>query len=135
MTPQREFRRTLQKGFRRTGNPDLVNDLFRYTPNYIYCYTLGIVQDTALTKWNHISMGIYLTHYHNGNCRLTDRRAAEHYLSEPFIRKFQDKVNWSEISALQKLRESFVREFQDKVIWKYIVRYQNLSISFINERM
>lgn len=38
-------------------------------------------------------------------------------LSAPFIRKFQDKLNWWYISCYQTLSESFIREFQDKFEW------------------
>ena len=128
MTPQREFRRTLQKGFRKTGNPDLVNDLFRYTPNYINCYTLGIVQDTALTRWDDISFGIYWE-------RINPTNYIGHkiYVSESFILKFQDKIEWNTISRRQVLSEAFIREFQDKLHWAYISEYQILSDSFVQE--
>jgi len=49
------------------------------------------------------------------------------------IKEFQDKVNWENISACQKLSESFIREFKDKVEWKCISVYQKLSESFIRE--
>ena len=54
-------------------------------------------------------------------------------LSESFIRKFQDKLDWSELSQNQILSEPFIREFQDKVDWYYISRYQELSEPFIRE--
>ncbi len=54
-------------------------------------------------------------------------------LSESFIRKFKDKVNWWYVSMNQKLSESFIKEFKDKVNWYHISRYQNLSESFIRE--
>ena len=54
-------------------------------------------------------------------------------LSEDFIRKFQDKVDWSLISACQTLSESFIREFQDKVDWNCISSCQVLSENFIRE--
>jgi len=54
-------------------------------------------------------------------------------LSEDFIIKFQDKVNWHWISYQQKLSEDFVREFQDKVNWKYISIKRKSSSEFILE--
>ena len=54
-------------------------------------------------------------------------------LSEEFIRKFKNKVDWGCISAYQKLSEDFIRKFQDKVYWDYISKFQNLSEDFIRE--
>ena len=55
------------------------------------------------------------------------------YLSEKFIREFQNKVNWNYISCIQKLSEYFIREFKDRVNWEYISQYQKLSENFIRE--
>ena len=55
------------------------------------------------------------------------------YLSEDFIREFQDKVSWRQISRYQKLSEEFIREFQDKVNWPKVSCYQKLSEDFIRE--
>ena len=52
---------------------------------------------------------------------------------ENFIREFQDKVDWIEISYNQKLSENFIREFQDKVDWYIIYQCQKLSNNFIKE--
>ena len=52
-------------------------------------------------------------------------------LSENFIRKFQDKVDWANIFVYQKLSENFICDFQDKVDWECISKYQKLSKSFI----
>ena len=54
-------------------------------------------------------------------------------LSEDFIREFQDKVYWYNISTYQKLSESFIRDFQDKVNWYFISKHQKLSNEFIDE--
>ncbi len=54
-------------------------------------------------------------------------------LSESFIRKFQDKLDWCYISADQELSEDFIREFQNKVIWGNISIRQKLSEKFIEE--
>ena len=54
-------------------------------------------------------------------------------LSEDFIIKFQDKIDWITVSRYQKLSEDFIRKFQDKVNWDYISTYQKLSEDFIRE--
>ena len=51
-------------------------------------------------------------------------------LSEEFIEKHKDKVNWSYISIHQKLSESFIEKYIDKVDWWYILKYQTLSEEF-----
>ena len=121
MTPQRGFRRTLQKGFRRTGNPDLVNDIYEYTHIFtLGYYTLGIVQDIYLKSchWHVLSYGDYIYAGY--------RKLKVGFVSEAFIRKFQDKLDWSEVSRYQKLSEPFIIEFQDKVDWDRISQYQKL---------
>ena len=58
--------RTLQKGFRRTGNPDLVNDIvlsFGYTERtkfsnlnrVIIIYSMGIIQDSNLKDMDNMT--------------------------------------------------------------------------------
>lgn len=54
-------------------------------------------------------------------------------LSMNFIREMQDYVNWLEISINQKLNESFIKEYKDKVSWPEILLNQNLSMKFIND--
>ena len=54
-------------------------------------------------------------------------------LSEDFIREFKDRVNWHCVSACQKLSENFIREFEDSVDWYNISKYQKLSENFIRE--
>ena len=54
-------------------------------------------------------------------------------LSEDFIEKFQDKVDWEHISIYQNLSESFIEKFQNKVNWNFISEYQNLSEYFIEK--
>jgi len=55
------------------------------------------------------------------------------YLSEDFIREFQDKLHWDLISTHQTLSDDFIREFQDKVYWFGISKFQTLSDNFIRE--
>jgi hypothetical protein len=81
-----------------------------YTPSLVIDFRISNFDNRI---WNHIS---------------------EHQvLSEEFIRKYQNKVNWIIISAYQKLSEDFIREFQRKVFWPFIFKYQNLSEDFIKE--
>ena len=54
-------------------------------------------------------------------------------MTESFIEKHHDKVNWSDIFRFQKLSESFIEKYQDKVFWYSISKYQKLSESFIEK--
>ena len=54
-------------------------------------------------------------------------------LSEPFIEKYIDKLNLDYISKNQKLSETFIEKFQDKVDWNNISTYQKLSEDFIDK--
>ena len=54
-------------------------------------------------------------------------------LSESFIRKFQNKVDWFNISIYQKLSENFIREFQDNVYWIRVTKHQKVSDEFLKE--
>jgi len=52
-------------------------------------------------------------------------------LSDDFIRDFQDKLNWSWITANHPLKENFIEEFKDFVDWDAVSQHQNLSEEFI----
>ncbi len=54
-------------------------------------------------------------------------------LSENFIREFQDKVNWYNISIIKNYQKISSIEFKDKVNWNDISKYQKLSENFIRE--
>lgn len=54
-------------------------------------------------------------------------------LSEEFIRKFSDKVDWRAITTYQTLSEDFIIEFSDKISWFRVGNYQKLSENFIRE--
>ena len=54
-------------------------------------------------------------------------------LSDDFIRKFQDKVDWNIISGSQLLNENFIEEFKDKIQWESVSRYQNFTEYFIRQ--
>ena len=69
----------------------------------------------------------------NASDNYWDRLSSVKGLSEDFIRKFADKVNWKCISKYQKLSEYFIKEFADIVDWECISIYQTLSENFIRE--
>ena len=54
-------------------------------------------------------------------------------LSEQFIEKYKDKVNWYDISRYQKLPEPFIEKHKDKVDWCEISWCQQLSEQFIEK--
>ena len=54
-------------------------------------------------------------------------------LSETFIEKYQDKLNWYNISCNQTLSESFIEKYQNKVIWHSLSHGQILSEKFIEK--
>ena len=54
-------------------------------------------------------------------------------LSESFIEKYIDNVNWRHISIYQKLSEDFIEKHCDEVNWNCISRYQTLSEEFIEK--
>jgi len=44
-----------------------------------------------------------------------DKISAHQYLTEDFIRKFQDQLLWDVISHFQQLSEDFIEEFQHRI--------------------
>ena len=52
-------------------------------------------------------------------------------LSEDFIEKHKDLVNWNLISECQQLSETFIEKYKDLVNWYNISEYQSLSDTFI----
>lgn len=48
-------------------------------------------------------------------------------LTEPFIRRMQDRLNWEYISSDQTLSSEFIREFKDKVIWPLVSYFQTID--------
>jgi hypothetical protein len=55
-------------------------------------------------------------------------------LSEDFMRRFGDKLNWRKVSDHQKgLTESFIRENADRVHWDRICQRIQMSVDFIEE--
>jgi hypothetical protein len=65
--------------------------------------------------------------------RIWNHISEHQVLSEEFIRKYQNKVDWISISVYQKLSEEFIREFKYKVFWPFIFKYQDLSEDFKKE--
>ena len=55
------------------------------------------------------------------------------HLSEDFIGKHADEVDWNYISVHQKLPEDFIGKHADEVDWIYISKYQKLSKDFIEK--
>lgn len=55
-------------------------------------------------------------------------------LSEEFIRKFQDKLDWSCITGSQKLSKEFILEFQDKLDWWKIMAFKKWKIIDIEKK-
>lgn len=49
------------------------------------------------------------------------------YLSNDFIKDFQDFLDWREISEYQQLNYDMISLFSDKINWFYISQYQVLS--------
>jgi len=61
-----------------------------------------------------------------------DKRPYQH-LNIEFIREFQSRVDWWDISRYQALNENDIREFQHKVYWYNISYHQDLGEDFIRE--
>jgi len=56
-------------------------------------------------------------------------------LSINFIRKYQNKMEWEYISRKKSLPEDFMIEFKDKLNWKSISRFQYLEYDFIKNNI
>jgi len=65
------------------------------------------------------------------------------YLSEDFIREFQDYVDWSKIYCYQELSEQFIWDFQDKLNIDSLIKNNKITkerllelreINYINSR-
>ena len=54
-------------------------------------------------------------------------------MSESFIEKYKDFVNWNDISRCQHLSESFIEKYKNLVNWFCISKYQYLSEDFIED--
>ena len=54
-------------------------------------------------------------------------------LSEQFIEKHQEKLNWNYISGFQILTESFIEKYRNKVNWENISGFQILTEFFIKK--
>ena len=87
-----------------------------------------------MKQLNDIKKKIEWEEYYNPTFDWNDWKFYLHNkLSENFIREFQNKVNWDEVSRCQKLSEDFIREFKNKVNWVCISIYQKLSKDFKKE--
>ena len=61
--------------------------------------------------------------------------SAYQILSEAFIDKHSDRVNWYNISYNQILSEPIIEKYKDKVVWHYIMLYQKLSYEFMEKHL
>ena len=54
------------------------------------------------------------------------------YLSEKFIIKYKDYLDFEEVSRYQKLSEETIELLKDKIDWNYLVGFQkSLSLEFL----
>ena len=53
------------------------------------------------------------------------------YLTEDFIDKYCDKVDWWWISAIQILSSEFIEKYYKRVHWYNICKYQKVSIDLL----
>jgi hypothetical protein len=60
-----------------------------------------------------------------------DYESYEQPLSEEFIERHKDRVNWDCISQYQTLSEDFIERNEDRVNWYWISQFQTLSEEFI----
>lgn len=59
--------------------------------------------------------------------RLSWFYVSEKPMTEEFMRKHIDKLNFTKISKYQKLSNSFIEDFADLLEWNYISEYQNID--------
>lgn len=64
------------------------------------------------------------------------KRISIEQLSDDFISKYQNKLDWSKISMRHKLSEGFIQKFKSLIIWSDIIynptfKY-DLAIEYIN---
>ena len=72
----------------------------------------------------------------NKYCLTTERLeilASHQYLTEDFIEKYKDIIDWKSVSKYQKLSENFIERYDNLVNWKSVSKYQKLSESFIEK--
>ena len=60
-----------------------------------------------------------------------DILAGVQFLTENFIRDYQDKLDWMRVCIKQNLSESFMMEMEDRVLWNYAAENQKMTESFI----
>lgn len=54
-------------------------------------------------------------------------------LSESFIRKHADTIDWILVCRYQTLSKEFILEFKEKVDWYLIRNYQKMGKEFLDE--
>lgn len=56
-------------------------------------------------------------------------------LSENFMREFDNKLKWMVVSRYQKLSEQFMDDYADKLCWANVFAYQKLSEAFLRKHV
>ena len=125
--------RTLQKGFRRTGNPDLVNDISSYYRCSFECYQRGIVQDTLINflGYGHLIMCSLSLYYRRHNLDpWENRHGGPSKFCNNLILKWMLKYRIVDESWIS-FNELTENDFFDESCWDIISKYQVLSERFI----
>ncbi len=60
-----------------------------------------------------------------------DILAGVQFLTESFIRDYQDGLDWMRVCIKQHLSESFMMEMENRVLWNYAAENQVMSEQFI----
>ena len=54
-------------------------------------------------------------------------------LTEEFIEKYQNKLNFTWLSVCQVLSEKIIKKHKSQISWYYVITHQNLSGNFIHK--
>jgi hypothetical protein len=79
--------------------------------------------------------GHYIKHDNSAARYLMDWICEHQKITESFIIKYEDTINWNLVSRYQDLTEHCIILFKDKVNWDYISLYQKLSYPFIKKNI
>jgi hypothetical protein len=113
----------------------------------ISSYREKLLIDNGITKiesnllfqdWEKISQRRYLSEEfirEFQNSLLLDDVSYFQILSEDFIRDFQSKLNWINISAQQKMSDEFLIEFKHEIEWDWYFRRQIPSLFILKKFM
>ena len=61
--------------------------------------------------------------------------SSHQYLTEHFMRCYEEELLWKNISEKQNLSENFILDFKSSVDWIRISKYQKLSFKFIKNNI